>query len=106
MSTPMTYTSITYASGVKMTTIRVEQSVRNHLAKLAKEHGRSLGDELRAILEDLEWREIEAGYRRLAAQPEALAGYLAEAEAFSIPDLDELAATAAEEYPEYNEPER
>jgi hypothetical protein len=91
---------------MKMTTIRVEQSVRDDLAALAEEHGRSLGEELRAILDDLEWREIEAGYRRLAAQPEALAAYLAEAEEFSRLDLGELAATAAEEFPEYNQPER
>ena len=85
-----------------MTTIRVEASVRDRLAALAEAHGRSLGSELAAILDDLEWEAIEAGYRRLAARPGDLAVYLAEAEAFSRLDLQDLADTAAEEYPEYN----
>jgi hypothetical protein len=85
-----------------MTTIRVEASVRDRLAALAEAHGRSLGAELAAILDDLEWGAIEAGYRRLAANPDDLAAYLAEAEAFSRLDLQDLADTAAEEYPEYN----
>ena len=38
----------------------------------------------------------------LAANPDDLATYLAEAEAFSRLDLQDLADTAAEEYPEYN----
>jgi predicted transcriptional regulator len=85
-----------------MTTIRVDQTVRDRLASLAEAHGRSLGAELAAILDDLQWQAIEAGYRRLAAQPEGLAAYRAEAEAFSSIDLNELADTAGEEYPEYN----
>ena len=85
-----------------MTTIRVEASVRDRLAALAEAHGRSLGAELAAILDDLEWEAIEAGYRRLAGNPGELAAYLAEAEAFSRIDLHDLADTAAEEYPEYN----
>ena len=85
-----------------MTTIRVEASVRDRLAALAEAHGRSLGAELAAILDDLEWETIEAGYRRLAAKPDDLAAYLAEAEAFSRIDLQDLADAAAEEYPEYN----
>jgi predicted transcriptional regulator len=66
-----------------MTTIRVEAAVRDRLATLAEAHGRSLGAELAAILDDLEWEAIEAGYRRLAAKPDDLATYLTEAEAFS-----------------------
>src|ERR1700704_3337097 len=85
-----------------MTTIRVEASVRDRLAVLAEAHGRSPGAEPAAILDDLEWEAIEAGYRRLAANPDDLAAYLAEAEAFSRLDLRDLADTAAEEYPEYN----
>jgi predicted transcriptional regulator len=85
-----------------MTTIRVDQIVRDRLAALAEAHGRSLGAELGAILDDLQWQAIEAGYRRLAARPANLAAYHAEAEAFSNADLQELAETAAEEYPEYN----
>src|SRR5207302_3266453 len=86
-----------------MTTIRVDQAVRDRLAALAEAHGRSLGAELAAILDDLQWQAIEAGYRRLAAQPNALAAYHSEAETISAADLDELADTAAREYPEYND---
>ena len=96
--TPETYTRLMNA----MTTIRVEAQVRDRLAALAEANGRSLGAELAAILDDLEWQAIEAGYRRLATNPGALAGYLAQAEAFSQFDLQDLADTAGEEYPEYN----
>jgi hypothetical protein len=101
---PCSYTSVAYTLAVinAMTTIRVEASVRDRLAALAEAHGRSLGAELAAILDDLEWEAIEAGYRRLAVNPDDLAAYLAEAEAFSRLDLQDLADTAAEEYPEYN----
>src|ERR1700704_361974 len=67
-----------------MTPIRVEASVRDRLAALAEAHGRTLGAELAAILDDLEWEAIEAGYRRLAAKPDDLAAHLAEAETFSV----------------------
>ena len=100
---PFLYTPVAYTYSVNiMTTIRVEASVRDRLAALAEAHGRSLGAELGAILDDLEWEAIEAGYRRLAARPADVAAYLAEAEAFSRVDLEDLADTAAEEYPEYN----
>lgn len=85
-----------------MTTIRVDATVRDRLAALADAHGRTLGAELAAILDDLEWDAIEAGYQRLAEQPSDLSAYLAEAEAFSRVGLQDLADTAAEEYPEYN----
>lgn len=85
-----------------MTTIRVERSVRDRLAALAESHGRSLGAEIGAILEDLQWLAIEAGYRRLAEDRGRLAAYQAEAEALSSAGLDDLAASAAQEYPEYN----
>ncbi|MGH2719396.1 MAG: hypothetical protein ACRDJU_12575 [Actinomycetota bacterium] len=85
-----------------MTTIRVEASVRDQLAALAQAHGRTLGGELGAILNDLEWEAIEAGYRRLREQPGQLQAYLAEAETFSGVGLEDLASTAAQEYPEYN----
>lgn len=85
-----------------MTTIRVERAVRDRLAALASAHGRSLGTELQALLDELAWRDIEAGYRRLGENPEALAEYQAEAAAWMSAGLDDLAATAADEYPEYN----
>ena len=85
-----------------MTTIRVEAEVRDRLAAMAAAHGRSLGAELRAMLDEMMWQGIEAGYRRLAAQREGMAAYQAEAAEWISADLGDMAASAAEEYPEYN----
>jgi plasmid stability protein len=85
-----------------MTTIRVEAEVRDRLAALAAEHGRSLGAELRAMLDELMWQGIEAGYRKLAAGQEEMAAYDAEIAEWTSAGIGDLAATAAEEYPEYN----
>src|SRR5436305_14712793 len=63
---PGTYMPNTYASAMAITTIRVDRGVRDRLAARAANHGRSLGAELEAILEELEWQAIEAGYQRLA----------------------------------------
>jgi plasmid stability protein len=85
-----------------MTTIRVEAEVRDRLAARAAVHGRSLGAELQAMLDEMTWQGIEAGYRRLAANHDEMAAYRAEAAEWASADTDALAATAADEYPEYN----
>lgn len=85
-----------------MTTIRVEAEVRDRLAARAQEHGRSLGAELRAMLDEMMWQGIESGYRRLAANQEEMAAYQAETIEWASAGLADLAGTAAEEYPEYN----
>jgi plasmid stability protein len=96
------YTPLTYTSLMAMTTIRVEAEIRDRLAARASEHGRSLGAELKAMLDEMMWQGIEAGYRRLAADQNEMAAYQAEAAEWTSADLGDLAATAAEEYPEYN----
>jgi plasmid stability protein len=85
-----------------MTTIRVESEVRDRLAARAAAHGRSIGAELQAMLDEMMWQGIEAGYRRLATRREEMAAYQAETAEWTSADLGDLAATAAEEYPEYN----
>jgi hypothetical protein len=75
---------------------------RDRLAALADAHGRSLGDELAAVLDELTWLGIEAGYDRLAGTGAGPAGDQAEADAWLDADLDALAAGAADEYPEFN----
>jgi antitoxin MazE7 len=85
-----------------MTTIRVETEVRDRLAAQAAAHGRSLGAELRAMLDEMIWQGIEAGYRRLTENREEWAAYQAEASEWTSGGLSDLAATAADEYPEYN----
>jgi hypothetical protein len=91
-----------YTSVMAMTTIRVEGEVRDRLAARAHAHGRSLGAELSAMLDDLTWQGIEDGYRRLAANEAEFTAYRDEAAQWTGADLGDLATTAAEEYPEYN----
>jgi hypothetical protein len=99
---PRMYTSLTYTSFMAMTTIRVEVEVRDRLAAQARSHGRSLGAELSAMLDEMTWQGIEAGYRRLAANEDEYSAYRAETAEWTSADLDRLATTAADEYPEYN----
>jgi hypothetical protein len=54
------------------------------------------------MLDDLMWEGIEDGYRRLAANEAEFAAYRDETAEWTSAGLDALAATAAEEYPEYN----
>jgi len=96
------YTSLTYTSFMAMTTIRVETELRDRLAAQAAANGRSLGAELRAMMDEMMWQGIEAGYRRLAASREEMAAYQAEAAEWTSTGLGHLASTAAGEYPEYN----
>ena len=84
-----------------MTTIRVERVVRDRLAALAGAHKRTIGAELKALLDDLAWRGIEAGYLQVADVDE-LSRYRTEAEMWAVAGLDELGVSAAGEYPEYN----
>lgn len=54
------------------------------------------------MLDEVMWQGIEAGYRRLTERRDEEAAYRAEAAEWASAGLGELAATAAEEYPEYN----
>ncbi len=54
------------------------------------------------MLDDLMWQGIEDGYRRLAADKAEFAAYCDESVEWTSAGLGGLAATAAEEYPEYN----
>jgi plasmid stability protein len=84
------------------TTIRVEGEIRDRLAARAHAHGRSLGAELSAMLDELTWQGIEDGYRRLATNEAEFTAYLDEMAQWTGADPGSLATTAAEEYPEYN----
>lgn len=54
------------------------------------------------MLDDLMWQGVEDGYRRLAANDAELTAYREEAASWTGADLGDLAASAADEYPEYN----
>jgi hypothetical protein len=54
------------------------------------------------MLDDLMWQGVEEGYRRLAANGAEFTSYRDETAQWTGADLSGLAATAAEEYPEYN----
>lgn len=88
-----------------MTTIRVGRVTRDRLAALAAAHDWSIGAELESLLDDLAWRGIEAGYVQLSDDDDR-ARYRAEAETWAAAGLDELAASATAEYPEYNSSDR
>src|SRR4029077_7628608 len=92
-----THTLYTYTLLMTMTTIRVEADIRDPLAAMAAAHGRSLGAELQAILDEVMWQGIEAGYRKLAADREEMAAYQAEITEWTSADMSDLAATAGEE---------
>jgi len=53
-------------------------------------------------LDELMWRGIENGYRRLSTDEAEFAVYCSEMAEWVGADLRRLAGTAAEEYPEYN----
>ena len=54
------------------------------------------------LLDELTWQGIEAGYRRLATDQDEMAAHRAEPAAWTSADLGDLAADAAQEYPEYS----
>ena len=70
------------------------------LAALAAAHGRTLGAELEALLDDIAWSGIEAAYLPLSG--DELERYRAEAERWARAGLDEPGSSATHEYPEYN----
>lgn len=76
------------------TTITVPASVRDRLRVLAQEHGRSLVDEIAALVADAEERRWRAGaladFARLQQDPEAWRDYqaeLAEWDSFGVREL-------------------
>ena len=71
------------------------------LAELAAAHGRTIGAELEALLDDIAWSGIEAAYLRLSG--DELERYGAEAETWARAGLDVLASSATHEYPEYDD---
>jgi excisionase family DNA binding protein len=84
------------------TTIRVDERVRDQLARRATANGRSIGAELAAILENLRWQEFKEDTAALRADPELYAGYVAETKEWLDADLGSgLAQTAAAKYSEY-----
>src|SRR5258708_12282536 len=96
------YASLTYTSFMAMTTIRVESAVRDQLAARAEAHGRSLGAELRAMLDEMMWQGIEAGYRRLATPQEEMAAYQAEAAERTSAGLRDLPPPPPPAHPEHH----
>lgn len=75
-----------------MTTIKVDTAVRDRLAALAREHGRTLGQEVAALVDQAErlaeqpeprpslWAEFEEDYERLQADSQAWDSYLGQFE--------------------------
>jgi len=88
-----------------MTSIKVDTTVRDRLALVAKARGETMASLLRDVTSELEarmrWTLIEASYQRLREQePDDWADYLAELDAWESAASDP--GNAAEEWPEFN----
>jgi hypothetical protein len=87
-----------------MTTMKVPVEVRDRLMALARDHDRTLGAELGALLDEAEerqwWRNAKRAASRLQADPEQWADYLHEVDAWDAAAADGL-GDAADEWPEY-----
>jgi hypothetical protein len=86
------------------TTIKVDSSVRDRLAAVARARGTTMGALLEAESRRLEseqrWTDIEAAYLRLQRDdPTGWHDYLAELGELTAGEPD---ATARDEWPEYN----
>jgi hypothetical protein len=91
---------------MSVTTIKVDSTVRDRLASVARARGTTMGALLADLAQRLEdeqrWTEIEGAYDRLRTQdPERWREYLAE-----LAEWDTVGAepdpAAAEEWPDYN----
>lgn len=88
-----------------MTTIKVDATVRDRLARVAKARGETMASLLRDVTSELEarmrWSLIEASYQRLQEEePTGWEEYLAELDAWDSAASDP--GNAAEEWPEFN----
>lgn len=92
-----------------MTTMKVSVEVRDRLMSLADSHGRTLGAELAALVEEAEEREWWRGAKQAAARLQANADlweeYLREADGWDVTISDGLGDHTAE-WPEYNQDRR
>jgi predicted DNA-binding protein len=72
---------------VRTTTIRVAEETRDRLNALARRRGAPAGEIVAELVRDADDRALladaEEGWRRLAADPEALAAYRAETDALA-----------------------
>lgn len=88
-----------------VTTIKVENDLRDRLARLAARHRHTLGQELAELIrraeEDAWWDEVDAGWARLAGEPAALGDYHAETEELTGPASTADGDPGVAEYPEY-----
>jgi len=91
---------------VSQTTIKVDPSVRDRLAQVARARGVSMGIlldvESQRLLREQRWREIKDAYRRLQEDPDSWQGYLDELAEWEsgVTDAD---VTAGEDWPEFNQ---
>jgi hypothetical protein len=88
---------------MKATTIRVDISARDRLARIADDefHGVSLGEALALLIDEHEMHAAHAAYARLRADPAAWAEYQAELDEWDGATGDGLGA-ARDEFPEFN----
>jgi hypothetical protein len=94
-------------ASMSVTTIKVDSTVRDRLASVARARGTTMGallaDLAQRVEDEQRWTEIEAAYHRLRTQdPEGWREYLAELAEWDIAGAEPDPA-AAEEWPDYNQ---
>jgi hypothetical protein len=89
---------------MKATTIRVDISTRDRLARIADDEfdGASLGGALQRLIDEHEMQAAHAAYARLRNDPAAWDEYRSEIADWDAVTGDGL-GSAADEYPEYNQ---
>jgi hypothetical protein len=89
---------------MKATTIRVDISTRNRLARLADSefHGASLGEAVQRLIDEHEMQTAHAAYARLRNDTAAWDEYRGELADWDVASGDGL-GSARDEYPEYNQ---
>jgi hypothetical protein len=89
---------------MKATTIRVDISTRDRLARIAdvEFHGASLGEAVQRLINEHEMQMAHAAYARLGRDPAAWDEYSGELADWDIVASDGL-GSARDEYPEYNQ---
>ncbi len=93
---------------MSLTTIKVDQEVRDRLAEIARARGVTMGalldGESRRLQIEHHWTDVEASYTRLRAEdPAGWAEYLDELGTWAA-ETGGSDTSAAQEWPEFSEP--
>jgi hypothetical protein len=100
----MRHTLLTYSPGMSLTTLKIDTSLRDRLASIAKTdyQGDTLAGALERLIEEHEAQQALNAYERLRNDADAWAEYQEELRLTDHTASDGL-GDARDEYPEYNQ---